>query len=177
MAKTEISPKSTMSEILSMYPSAQRALFTRYHIGGCSSCGFEPEQTLESVLKAKNVLDVDEAIAHIKNSQSVDDNMEIGPQELAALMKKGPVKLIDVRSPGEHAMVHIEGDQLNTDALVREMKTSWPKDAAIVFYCHHGVASLNAASYMVGHGFANAKSLRGGIDAWSKEIDSLLPTY
>lgn len=166
-----------MREILEAYPSAQRALFTRYHIGGCSSCGFEPEQTLESVLKGKNVLDVDEAVEHIKNSQAVDDKMEISPEALAALLKKGGVRLLDVRSPGEHAMVHIEGDELITEALVGEIKNSWPKDTLMVFYCHHGVASLNAASYMVGHGFVNAKSLRGGVDAWSKVIDPLMPTY
>ena len=85
----EITPKSTMQEILAAYPSAQRALFTRYHIGGCSSCGFEPTDTLGEVLKTKNVLDVEEAIAHLKASQETDDKLQVSPQELKNLLEKG----------------------------------------------------------------------------------------
>jgi rhodanese-related sulfurtransferase len=36
---------------------------------------------------------------------------------------------------------------------------------------------MDAAAYFSGHGFANVKSLRGGIDAWSAEIDPSLPRY
>ena len=173
----EITPQSTMQEVLEAYPSAQRAMFTRYHIGGCSSCGFQPTDTLEQVLKSKNVLDIDEAIAHITASQENDDKMQISPQELAGLLKEGKVKLLDVRSKEEHQIVHMEGDQLLADELVQEIKEKWSKDTAIVLYCHFGQRSLDAASYLIGHGFTQARSLRGGIDAWSKEIDSLTPTY
>src|SRR5262245_42682416 len=41
-----ISPDSPMSAVLESFPGAQRALFRRYHIGGCSSCGFRPDETL-----------------------------------------------------------------------------------------------------------------------------------
>ena len=46
---TEIKPEMTMGEILTHYPSAKRALFQKYHIGGCSSCGFAMEDTLTEV--------------------------------------------------------------------------------------------------------------------------------
>ena len=39
MTSTTINAASTMQEVLAAYPSAQRGLFTRYHIGGCGSCG------------------------------------------------------------------------------------------------------------------------------------------
>jgi len=35
-----------MSKVLEAFPGAQRALFRRYHIGGCSSCAFRPDETL-----------------------------------------------------------------------------------------------------------------------------------
>ena len=173
----DITPKSTMKEVLEAYPSAQRALFTRYHIGGCSSCGFSPEQTLEEVLGAKNVLDVQEAIDHIKNGADAETRLQISASDLAALLKQGQVRLVDVRNEPEHKMVHIDGDMLASDDLIEEMMTRWPKDTAVVVYCHLGRSSLDAASYLIGHGFTNVKSLRGGIDAWSQEIDSLLPRY
>jgi len=42
---TEINLQSPMSAVLENFPGAQRALFRRYHIGGCSSCGFQPPST------------------------------------------------------------------------------------------------------------------------------------
>ena len=74
-------------------------------------------------------------------------------------------------------MVHIDGDLLASDELVSEIIGQWPKDAMIVVYCHHGNTSMDAASYLISHGFSQVKSLRGGIDAWSREIDPLLPRY
>ena len=45
----EITPKMTMGEIIDEYPSAKRVLFQKYHVGGCSSCGYSLEETLEEV--------------------------------------------------------------------------------------------------------------------------------
>ena len=44
-----IGPQSTMADVLAAWPGAQRALFRRYHIGGCSSCAFRPDETLAQV--------------------------------------------------------------------------------------------------------------------------------
>ena len=38
--KEKIGSESTMGEVLDVYPGARRALFKKYHIGGCSGCGF-----------------------------------------------------------------------------------------------------------------------------------------
>jgi rhodanese-related sulfurtransferase len=46
-----------------------------------------------------------------------------------------------------------------------------------VIYDHKGARSMDAAAYFQGHGCQNVKSLRGGIDAWSAEVDSSLPRY
>jgi hypothetical protein len=43
-----IGPQSTMQQALEAYPAAQRALFQSYHVGGCSSCGFQPEETVDN---------------------------------------------------------------------------------------------------------------------------------
>jgi rhodanese-related sulfurtransferase len=47
----------------------------------------------------------------------------------------------------------------------------------VVFVCHHGVRSLDAAAFFAGHGFQNVRSMNGGIDAWSLEVDPELPRY
>jgi hypothetical protein len=60
-----VDPNITMRELLEQFPGAQRALFRRYHIGGCASCGFAPEETLTGVCARNENLDVDEVIEHI----------------------------------------------------------------------------------------------------------------
>jgi rhodanese-related sulfurtransferase len=42
---------------------------------------------------------------------------------------------------------------------------------------HQGLRAMDAAAYFLGHGFAQARALRGGIDAWSQEVDALVPRY
>ena len=59
-ATAKITKRSTMQEVLDAYPSAQRALFGRFHIGGCNSCGYEPEDVLEEVAHRHNLADTSE---------------------------------------------------------------------------------------------------------------------
>jgi hypothetical protein len=61
----KISFESSMREVLEHFPGAQRARFRRYHIGGCSSCGFSPNETLAQVCTRNGNLDTAEVLAHI----------------------------------------------------------------------------------------------------------------
>lgn len=173
----DVFPQSSMQEILEAYPGAQRALFARYHIGGCSSCGFQPTDTLEAVLRSHQVGDVQEVIEYIKRSQEEQDTLQIPPHELAKLLQERKVTLLDLRSEAEHRMVHLDGDQQGTQELAQEILQQWPKDTPLVLYCHFGNDSLEAARHLMEQGFTNVKCLRGGIDGWSKEVDPLLPRY
>src|SRR3979490_1189159 len=95
----EINPHSPMRHALEQFPGAQRALFRRYHIGGCSSCGFSPDETRAQVCARNGSLDVAEVLAHIRSSHELDAKILISPPELAALLQKDKsVKLVDVRS-------------------------------------------------------------------------------
>ncbi len=177
MPSQTITRTSTMQEVLETFKGARRALFTRYHIGGCSSCGFHPSDTLENVLAKHNVLDVEEVIEHIKKADDLDRKIQVKPQEVAGLLKEAKVKLLDARQDFEWEVAHIEGARLISSELVQEIMQKWKKDTPIVFYCHHGMRSLDAASYFIGHGFTNVRSMEGGIDAWSLEIDPKVPRY
>lgn len=99
-------------------------------------------------------------------------------QEVAArLAEATPPRLLDVREQGEFDIVHLEGGQLLTEALVGEMLESWPLDSPIVCYCHHGVRSVQAAQFLAGKGFTDVTSMAGGIEAWALQIDPKLPRY
>lgn len=173
-----IDPKTTMRELLEQFPGAQRALFRKYHIGGCSSCGFSPDETLAGVCARNDNLDVNEAIEHIVESDAADRAMQIEPQELAERLKSGEhIKLLDVRTREEFEAVKIEGAQLFSQELMQSVLSGWPREQLLVIYDHQGTRSIDAAAYFQGHGFTDVKSLRGGIDAWSVEVDPSLPQY
>jgi rhodanese-related sulfurtransferase len=165
-----------MEQVTTVFPSAQRALFQKYHVGGCSSCGFQPTDMLATVA-TNHGLDVNEVIEHIKRSQEMEKNLEITPAETSQLLKEGKIKLIDVRTPEEYAIASVEGSILVNQSLAQEILETWPKDTAIVTICHRGMRSLDAAAYLRGHGFTNTRSMTGGIDAWSLQIDSSVPRY
>ena len=173
-----VNPQSSMSAVLASFPGAQRALFRKYHIGGCSSCGFQPTETLEQVCARNGNLNVDEVVEHIRSSHEQDAKILISPQELAEMIRKhGPVKLLDVRSREEYEATHIEGSVLMSQPTVQEIMGHWPRDQAFVIVDHEGRQGLDAAAYFMGHGFDRVRCLRGGIDAWSQEIDTTLPRY
>jgi rhodanese-related sulfurtransferase len=171
----ELSGAWTMENVTKVFPSSQRSLFQKYHVGGCSSCGFQPTDTLATVA-ANHGLDVNEVVEFIRGSQDMEKDLEIAPREVAELLKQGTIKLLDVRTPQEYAIANIPGSVLVDQALAQEI-LQWPKDTQIVTMCHHGMRSLDACAYLRGHGFANTKSMTGGIDAWALQIDPSTPRY
>jgi rhodanese-related sulfurtransferase len=112
-------------------------------------------------------------------------DFEISPAELRQILAAesntdahpGPI-LLDVREPWEHEAARIDRSTLMPmgDVPGRAFQELDP-EAHIVTICHHGVRSLNVAVWLRNQGFENAQSLRGGIDAWSGEIDPAVPRY
>lgn len=167
-----------MSQVLEQYPGAQRALFRRYHIGGCSSCGFQPAETLAEVCARNGNLSVAEVLAHIESSHEQDAKVLISPQELAGLLEKDKsVKLVDVRSREEFEAVHIRGSVLLSQEVMRDLMASGSNKDAIVVIDHQGKNGLDAAAYFIGHGLHCVRSLRGGIDAWAQEVEPGMRRY
>ena len=167
----------TMHDLLEAMPGARRALFAKYHIGGCSSCGFAPEETLAQVCVRNEGLDPAVVLAHLEASAEQDAKMQISPQELHALLADGaPLRLLDVRSREEHEAVKLPASELMAQDVMQRLFGE-DKSQRVVVYCHHGVRSLDAAAYLVGHGMTNVKSLVGGIDAWSCDVDQSVPRY
>ena len=179
MSMTEtIDPNITMGALLAEYPGAQRALFRKYHIGGCASCGFQPTETLAGVCARNDRIPVEEAIEQILTSHEQEQAMMISPSGLAARRTQDPaLKLIDIRTREEFDAVRIEGAIFFTQELMQEALMTWDRNQAIVVVDHQGARAVDAASYFVGHDFTDVKALRGGIDAWSLEVDRDLPRY
>ena len=167
-----------MEQVLAAYPGARRALFRKYHLGGCSSCGFAPDETLGELCSRNGNLNVEEVIAHIQSSHEADKQLEITPKEVADRRMRGEkIRLLDLRTREEWDAVHLDGAEFVTQDVIQRLMGKEGQDGLLVFYDHSGTSSLDAAAYFAGHGFANARFLRGGIDAWSAEVDSKVPRY
>ena len=173
-----IGPETTMQRVLEVFPGAQRALFRRYHIGGCSSCGFQPAETLEQLCRRNNNLSVDEVVEHISSSHAQDEKILLSPLELARLREQNPsLRLLDVRTREEYEAVHIQGAVLMSQEIMQEILGHWPRGEMFVIHDHQGKQGMDAAAYFLGHGFANVRCLRGGLDAWAQEVDLKMPRY
>ena len=175
--QVDIQPEMTMQQILDTVPAAQRALFQRYHIGGCSSCAYQPTDTLAQVCKDHNLLDVNDVVRTILLAHETDQNMQVPPQTVKEWIDGGELdRFLDVRTPDELAKASIPGAEA-LDFNDSEKYMQLPKDTKMVFFCHVGERSLDVASYFIGHGFTQVYSMRGGIDAWSRDVDSAVPQY
>ena len=167
-----------MRDVLEKFPGAQRALFRRYHIGGCSSCGFQPAETLLEVCARNGNLNVTEVLAHIHSSHEQDAKILISPKELAELMQRDKsVKLVDVRSREEFEAVNIAGSVLLSQPVMQQLMASGSNAEPVVVIDHAGKNGLDAAAYFLGHGLQNVRCLRGGIDAWAQEVDLAMRRY
>ena len=103
---------------------------------------------------------------------------EISAAAAAALLKEKGARLIDVREPWEYNTARIEGGLLMPmgDVPARAHQELDPEERLVVV-CHHGIRSMNVAVWLRNQGFEQAQSLRGGIEAWSSEVDASVPRY
>ncbi|MGI8961931.1 MAG: rhodanese-like domain-containing protein [Bryobacteraceae bacterium] len=107
--------------------------------------------------------------------------LELSPKEVRSRVAAGDrLVFIDVRDPEEIAMTRIEGAQLipmeSVPAEIQRLE-ALADEASLVILCHHGVRSLQVASWLRQQGLDNCSSLAGGIDRWSREIDPTVPRY
>src|SRR5436305_8042738 len=86
--------------------------------------------------------------------------------------------LLDVREPWEVETAKIDGAKLMPmgDVPSRAHQELDP-EGHIVVLCHHGVRSMNVTVWLRQQGFENVQSMRGGIDAWSRQVDPKVPAY
>lgn len=103
---------------------------------------------------------------------------ELSVADLKARLDRGDaLVLIDVREPFEYAICRLPGGQLLPLGQLAERLHELDATADIVLYCHRGNRSLHALRQLQARGFSRVWNLRGGIQAWAREIDPGMPTY
>jgi rhodanese-related sulfurtransferase len=104
---------------------------------------------------------------------------EINPEEVKAQLDRSQsFILLDVREPWEFETASIDGSKhMPMGDVPSRAHQELDPDEHIVVVCHHGVRSLSVTNWLRQQGFEKAQSMSGGIDAWSREIDSKVPSY
>lgn len=109
-------------------------------------------------------------INSVGSAQEKQDYTDVDVEGFAALLKKGDMQLLDVRTPEEYAQGHIAGaSNINVfdPEFAREAKESLQKSRPVAVYCRSGKRSADAARILSSEGF-KVTNLEGGILAWIK---------
>ena len=162
-----------MGVIIESLPGAKRALFAAYHLGGCQSCAFSNEETLAQ-LCGRSELDPREVLAHLLASHEHDRAMWMEPAEAAR--RRGELTMVDLRTREEHEAVPLEGALFFTQELQQRLFAGDP-EKPILLFDHRGGNVLDQVAWFRGHGLRQTFGLRGGINAWSQEVDPSVRRY
>jgi adenylyltransferase/sulfurtransferase len=102
----------------------------------------------------------------------------LGVEELRDALTQGrDVRLVDVREPFEHDLVHLPGSTLIPLRQLPGRLAELDPHADLVVYCHTGVRSMQAVQLLHAAGFTRARNLTGGIDAWAVKVEPGMRRY
>ena len=104
---------------------------------------------------------------------------EVTVQEMKKALEddKLSIKVIDVRDPDEYEICHVEGvPQIPLGSLPQRFTELDPNQFYYI-HCKSGIRSMKAVQFLKEQGYKYVKSVKGGIMAWSDEIDSGIPKY
>jgi rhodanese-related sulfurtransferase len=102
---------------------------------------------------------------------------KISVHELKARLDKGETLfLLDVREPFEYEMVHLDATLVPLRQLPERL-SEIDREREIIVYCHSGVRSASAVSFLRSSGFKSARNLSGGIDEWARKVDPTMMRY
>ena len=138
----------------------------------CPACGTREITDLSDAEELCAVPDVDDIDAVFGAVP------EIEPSALSARLAAGEaLQIVDVREPHEWAIARIDGAQLIPLAALESRLNELSTDREIIVHCKVGGRSAQAVRRLRAAGFKRVWNLAGGIQRWSKDVDSSVPTY
>ena len=139
----------------------------------CKICGPHPQVT--SLIDYNAFCGVP-GLEHDESSAGID--WDISVSDLASRLRRGDkIRLVDVREPHEVAISSLPGEELFPLGQLAGRLQELDSAQEIVLFCKTGSRSTRALELLVSAGFRKVKNLRGGINAWAREVDTNLPVY
>jgi len=133
----------------------------------CPLCGTHPS--------IARLIDYDD-FCHINTSMNPD---EVTVQQLKEALDNPAlgIKVIDVREPDEFQIARLSGVELVPLSQLARRFTELDPNQSYYLHCKAGGRSMQALQFLRQQGFKELKSVKGGITAWSSEIDPSVPKY
>ncbi len=137
----------------------------------CPLCGEQPTIT--------KLIDYDQFCGVKPAMDSACGPDEVTVQEMKRALEQPAlgIRVLDVREPDEHAIAHVDGVPLFPLSQLEERVAELDPNQSYYLHCKGGVRSLKALDLLRQRGFKHVKSVKGGITAWSAEIDPKVPRY
>jgi molybdopterin/thiamine biosynthesis adenylyltransferase/rhodanese-related sulfurtransferase len=136
----------------------------------CPVCGENPT--------IKELIDY-EVFCGIEPPKTNGNPNEVSVQEMKRALEDPAlgIKVVDVREPFEYEIAHIEGVPLLPMSQIQRRFTELDPNSQYYFLCKVGARSMDVVDFLHEQGFKYVKNIKGGIDAWSAEIDPTVPRY
>ncbi len=142
----------------------------------CPVCGTNP--TVRELIDYEQFCGVAPSAPEVVMAGANDNETETDVAELKRRMDaKDDFFLLDVREPNEFQIGRIPGSTLIPLGEVPQRVAEIPRDKEIVVHCKMGGRSAKAAAFLRQQGFKRVKNLKGGILAWSDQVDPSVPKY
>jgi len=139
----------------------------------CKVCSDHPEIT--------ELIDYEEFCgmpAHDHEEGTAGEKWDITASQLEEKLKnREDIRLIDVREPHEQEISNIEGSELIPMGEVASRMSELDTADEIVLYCKSGTRSTRALEILASAGFRKVKNLKGGINAWARDVEEDMPIY
>ncbi len=138
----------------------------------CPICGTHPS--------IKQLIDYEHFCGIVHEPAEVGKNPdEVTVAQMQAALKNlaDNIRVVDVREPDEYEIARVEGTVLLPLSLLPQRFTELDPNQQIYLHCKSGKRSMKALEFLRQQGFKYVKSVKGGISAWSDEIDHSIPKY
>jgi sulfur-carrier protein adenylyltransferase/sulfurtransferase len=138
----------------------------------CPLCGAQP--SIKELIDYEGFCGINDGA-----NQKLMHPDEVSVQELKHALDhpESGIKVIDVREPSEHQIAHIQGVELLPLSQLPQRFQELDPEQTYYIHCKLGGRSMKALEFLRQQGFKHLKNVRGGITAWSDEIDPSVPKY
>ncbi|HET9909427.1 MAG TPA: molybdopterin-synthase adenylyltransferase MoeB [Anaerolineales bacterium] len=138
----------------------------------CRVCG--PNADIKELIDYEEFCGVP---SHDHEEGSAGAGLDITVQELAERVKTNHLRLLDVREPHELEISALpNATNIPLGQLAARLSELDTADEMVIF-CKSGGRSARGLELLASAGFKKVKNLKGGINAWAKEVDPSLPLY
>jgi len=138
----------------------------------CRVCG--PNADIKELIDYEEFCGVP---SHDHDEGSAGANWDITVSELAERVKTNHLKLVDVREPHELEISRLPNATNIPLGQLAARLSELDSAEEMVIFCKSGGRSARGLELLVSAGFKKVKNLKGGINAWAKEVDKNLPVY